>query len=133
MGGCSSSTVEEAGNCRSRTVTATNRIVTSLGDKEEPTIVWGRLFAISEILHSLKFSLESAIELAGATTQWLSVAIVCPKAWGFVGLAIGRELILSKLVESVNYEQQWLGVFTHIDGMSDCVIVDCVCEMETAM
>ena len=46
-----------------------NRIVTSLGNKEEPAIVLGRLFAISEILHSLKFSLESAIELAGATTQ----------------------------------------------------------------
>ena len=57
MDGWSSSTVEEAGNCRPEAVTAANRIVTSLGDKEEPTIVWGRLFAFCQILHSLALAL----------------------------------------------------------------------------
>ena len=46
MDGWSSSTVEEAGNCRPEAVTAANRIVTSLGDKEEPAIVLGRLFLL---------------------------------------------------------------------------------------
>ena len=57
MGGWSSSTVEEAGECHSKAVTAANRIVTSLGDKEEPAIVWGRLFAFCQILHSLAIAL----------------------------------------------------------------------------
>ena len=57
LGGWSSSTVEEAGNRRSEAVTAANRIVTYLGDKEEPAIVLGMLFTFCQILHSLAIAL----------------------------------------------------------------------------
>ena len=49
--------VDEAGDCSSEAVTTANRSVTSLNDKEEPTIFRSMLFALREILHSLTVAL----------------------------------------------------------------------------
>ena len=50
IGGWTSSGVDEEGDCRSEAVTMANRLVTSLDDKEKPTIVQDMLFAISQNL-----------------------------------------------------------------------------------